>query len=381
LAEGRELGEIDRRQLPGLQALGFWDGKELTEVGRALLSGHSHLPASIGYEKWRLEGNSLHVPYPPDWALLWELEAYLDPVSAGLYSLTPDALRLAAQRGAMAGRETTPPTAAAPTMATSLPAILERGTGAPPPDDLLHRLASQPVIRIYPGPMIEFSDPGELLRLRQSASWRRELDRIVSPRHVLLDPWNAPRLLRRLYDQGLVCESDLESLSAGLPPLETSTQGLSKQSQRRDKGKTLSKGDRAYLLSLLLIAEGLMSPFAPPPGLMGKLVDGLDAALRASAAHKATRALAELAPAPKWVPEEEVPPTPEPELIAALQRAIDKEETVDVLYHVYGRRTPEYRHLSPLLVEQRGPRYYLIAYCHTRRANRTFRLDRLRLAS
>lgn len=123
----------------------------------------------------------------------------------------------------------------------------------------------------------------------------------------------------------------------------------------------------------------LKLPFAYPPGLLTKLSTGLDASLRASAARKAAAALETHTPQPKWVPEEEPPPPPESELIVEMEHAVAREEAVDVLYHVPGRPAPEYRHLTPLLVEQRGMRYYLIAYCHTRRADRTFRLDRLQL--
>jgi len=99
--------------------------------------------------------------------------------------------------------------------------------------------------------------------------------------------------------------------------------------------------------------------------------------LRASAARRAYRAIKHVVPHPYWIPEEEAPPIPEPELIARIERAIEKEQSIDVLYQALGRATPEHRCLSPLVVEQRGLRFYLIAYCHTRRANRTFRLDRL----
>jgi predicted DNA-binding transcriptional regulator YafY len=70
---------------------------------------------------------------------------------------------------------------------------------------------------------------------------------------------------------------------------------------------------------------------------------------------------------------------PKVELLTIIQTAIDREDTVDVLYTASGRHSEEQRHLSPLLIEQRGERYYLVAYCHTRKANRTFRLDRLKL--
>lgn len=70
---------------------------------------------------------------------------------------------------------------------------------------------------------------------------------------------------------------------------------------------------------------------------------------------------------------------PEAALIEVLQEAICLQQAIDVLYHASGRSTPEYRHITPLLLEQRGARHYLLAYCHNRRANRTFRVDRLRL--
>lgn len=51
-------------------------------------------------------------------------------------------------------------------------------------------------------------------------------------------------------------------------------------------------------------------------------------------------------------------------------------QALDILY-----RTPGYpaeqRRITPLLIEQRGEHTYVIAYCQTRRAQRTFRLDRI----
>jgi len=37
----------------------------------------------------------------------------------------------------------------------------------------------------------------------------------------------------------------------------------------------------------------------------------------------------------------------------------------------------EQRRITPLIIEQRGEQTYVIAYCQTRRAQRTFRLDRI----
>jgi hypothetical protein len=54
-------------------------------------------------------------------------------------------------------------------------------------------------------------------------------------------------------------------------------------------------------------------------------------------------------------------------------------QALDILY-----RTPGYpaeqRRITPLFAEERGEHTYIIAYCQTRRAQRTFRLDRIEVA-
>ena len=49
---------------------------------------------------------------------------------------------------------------------------------------------------------------------------------------------------------------------------------------------------------------------------------------------------------------------------------------LDILYRAPGYPA-EQRRITPLLIEQRGEQTYIIAYCQTRRAQRTFRLDRI----
>ncbi len=363
LLADEELSPTYRRELNGLRAIGICEGDELSFLGKRVLGERIGSPSYVSRSSsWQIAKDRLQVPYPPQWDLIWQLETYLDPVEPGVYSLTPGALRRAVQRNALDGL-------AAPTLIT----ILAKGLGKPPPAELMKRLAVTPRLRILTGPVLEFDDPQELIRLREMTSLRQKLQQILSPRHVHLDPWEAPAVLSRLYRLGLLAERDLESRSLN--------SGLSHEKKvgRDDGSEKLSKADCVQLLSILLLAEGIGSLHAPPPGLMVKLTVGLDSASRGAAARKATELLEIISPEPIWIPEEEPPPQPAEELLAFLDRAIAREESIDVIYHTHGRKKSEYRHLTPLLVEQRGPRYYLIAYCHTRRANRTFRLDRLRL--
>lgn len=366
LASQAALGTIHRRELTGLQALGMVEGEHLSELGRSILDGVP-MPARPA-ENWRLEGDQLVVPYPPDWALLWELDSFLEPAAPGLYPLGLKALRKAAQRGALARR-------AEDLRARPLPTVIESGLGMKLPDKFLESLSDQPVVRLLPGPVLEFDDPRELLSLRKSPAWRRELQDVLSPRYVHLEPRRAQKLIKRLVRKGLLGGNDLEAARRFAPFITTKKEGGEAKPWRR--GESLSTADRTYLLALLLLAEGLRMPFAPPPGLFNKLAGDLNEALRAVAARKASEALSDLSPSINWIPEDEHPPLPEEELIEKLEQAIRKEEPVDVLYQASGRAHPEYRRLTPLLVEQRGLRYYLLAYCHSRKTNRTFRLDRL----
>lgn len=371
--KGVSLGVSHRQELVGLQALGICDGERLTRLGIVLLEGIDEerlidqQPAP-----WILENKKLLVPFPPAWAFLWQLENYFDPFAPGVYSMETPALRLAAQRGALEAK-------------LPLLDILERGLGEKPPAWLIERLAAEPTIRIIPGPVLEFTHPEELKGLRESQGLRRELEHLLSSRHVALDPWRARRTLRQLHSQGLLSEQDIGRI---LPAMEVVHCNHTDHIQPRDSTeqlrhsilrKPLTKSDRVYLLSLLLLAEGLQNAVASPPGLLRRLTQNLDHSLRAVAARKATAMLEIIKPLPPWKPEEAPPPLPPEELIAAIQGAIDREESIDVLYKASGKHAPEYRHLTPLIVEPRGERYYLIAYCHTRRANRTFRLDRLKL--
>jgi predicted DNA-binding transcriptional regulator YafY len=127
------------------------------------------------------------------------------------------------------------------------------------------------------------------------------------------------------------------------------------------------------------MAEGVDPPLPAPPGLAARLRAGLDPALRESAARRAARALERIYPRPAWEREEEPPPAPPRALRRALQESIEREADILVRYQAAGRPAPEVRRLSPLLLEERGSRWYLLAYCHLRRANRLFRVDRLEL--
>jgi hypothetical protein len=61
-----------------------------------------------------------------------------------------------------------------------------------------------------------------------------------------------------------------------------------------------------------------------------------------------------------------------------VERYLQLQQALDVLYRAPGYPA-EQRRITPLLIEQSGEQTYVIAYCQTRRAQRTFRLDRMEI--
>jgi hypothetical protein len=347
------------RELPGLWALGIYEADSLTEIGMLLLNGQADPLENEPACPWQLASARLTVPYPPAWGLLWELEKFLDASAPGRYPLTQAAIRLALQRGDSG----------------AFIQVLEIGLGDALPEAWLDKILRQPTIRLLPGQVLEFSEAEELLRLRQNPPLRRDLDEMLSPRHVHLQPWRAPVVMARLERMGML-------VLPIIPPEDEVVSVLDEGETRSLDVVRLSKAERTHLAALLMLAEGLPTVnLAAPDGLWRKLTQAIEDDLLGAAARRASRALAALAPPMDWTPEIEPPLPPEEEVIAFLEAAVQKMEAVDVWYHVPRRPAPELRHITPLLIEQRGLRWYVTAYCHDRRANRLFRIDRLRLVN
>ncbi len=277
------LSAAERRELPAWRYLGLWDGAALTPLGR-IVCGHDPAPPSPEPPApWEIrQDGDLFIPLPADWESLWQVERFLEPRSPGIYPL---------DRRALGSR--LPPEGAA-----RLWELLTRNLSQPPPSTLRARLEARHAIRILPGTVLAFPNARLLRRLRRTASLRKRLRRIISPRHVLVTPEERRRLEPLLARRGIWLQETAAS-SASQPPRKWQTYH--------------------------------------PQAL----------------------------------------PLPGEDLTAALQEAIVRQAAVEFRYRASDRDSPEWRHVTPLLLEERGAHTYLTAYCHDRRANRLFRLDRI----
>jgi hypothetical protein len=253
----------------------------------------------------------------------------------------------------------------------ALRVLLEREAGPLPPswDDLLG--AQRPSLRISSRILIEADTPTTLSDAAKARSVRRHLGPRLAPDLATVAPEQLKPLVAALARQGV---------AASIEALPEQAAGLSE----------LHPGEQAALL----IACAFYRLHAPPDAPLAPGVD-LERRLRASlpptlnaAVDAALGALdcadsARPDPTP-WdastpaQPALEAPGTPAlTPLRQALRRAIERGETVE-LHYFSPDDGPSRRTVRPLELEQRGDYWYLRAFCTLRRAERSFRLDRIR---
>lgn len=353
----QRLSATEHRQISALRLLGIWDGTSdgLSSFGRAALCApKKHRdPACVADSQppcWEIATYSVQIYRYPSMAahlpLLWELETFLQPYAPGAYLLTLPALRQAAQRGSL----------------SELASILERGAGSPLSTDMRAQILGTPQTRLLTGSVLAFDSPTELAELRRRPGLRQWFDNLLSPRHVYLPPHAQHGAITALARAGIPLTSGTSPTAPETPPAHPS----------------LSPGEVADLLALALAVQEMDLGVGAPLELIEKLSAMLPPALLGTARRQAERAVKARQQPTSYSPPAE-PGTVPPARIEVLQRAANREEALTVWYSPAGARRPEQRRITPLLIEQRGLGLYLIAFCHRRRANRTFRLDRLML--
>ena len=186
LQSGQSLRPADQIILPGLHALGICQDQHLSQWGATVFGLHP-APTPVSGATWRIERDRLIIQLPTRWPLLWQLEAFLDPLAPLTYSLDEKSLRRAGQQGDP----------------QELIAILEQGTGGALAQDLRARILGQPSLRQSTLTLLEFSSPAELRQLRRSPALRPYFERVLSPRHVAIDPSKAASLLKMLERRGV----------------------------------------------------------------------------------------------------------------------------------------------------------------------------------
>lgn len=285
LTKGKPLIPRDQRNLSGLQALGICDSEKLTAWGQLLINKKGKTPSPLPKKDWYIKEDQLIIPFPVDWTLLWQLEAILQPLAPGIYSLKRQDLRRALQ---LASPE-------------KLIALLELGMQSPLPTEIKARILGQPNLTIFSGTIYEFSDPAELRQLRNSPILRKYFNHLLSPRAVHILSKDEERVQQLLKRRGIATNPVWDEPPERVP--KTRIRGRQSQKYFRNKPKVKFE--------------------------------------------------------------------------ALLRWAIQTQMGIRVIYRVPNCQ-PEPRHITPLHFEERNGHRYLIAFCHQRRAQRMFRMDRMK---
>jgi hypothetical protein len=185
---------------------------------------------------------------------------------------------------------------------------------------------------------------------------------------VAVDPSAIDRLLRALRRRGY---TPLVEPGAGKVPTGAGT---------------VDAGAAAHLWLALRVIMGLADvmrlPSIPLAALLDELAQTLDAgqlaALSAQAEKTGRRlrdALDGYTPFPAPLDGVDRAATQ-----ATIERAVEKDTPVEIVYHTAGRGERTTRVVEPLRLEERGGATYLVAYCRLRQAERVFRVDRIESA-
>jgi len=309
--------------------------------------------------------------------------------------------------------------------ASSFIRALHRGWSPPALLDALNRLVERPLtpqeitllhvwadlaerVIIRPATLLETSDPAIITRLASTRRGRALIRQTLSPRVIVVDPARLNQLVNRLTEQ------------EGVPP---------KDEVRRMKDETLYPSSFLWLTCRVYQELGrfLRLPVRLPQALLDQVAGLADSANLSAAESAAGQVLAELqqviegrAIFPAW-PEAGLPLE---ETVPLIQTALASAQNLDLLYYTAGtdrltRRVVEPYRLewrggeeqkiedsgwrmedSGLKIEDRNRKFeipqghdvvnpkskiqnrksgtpYLVGFCHTAQAERTFRVDRI----
>jgi hypothetical protein len=307
LKHDKFLTQKDLGALRGLEALGLYSNGRLTTWGRLFIKGDGDMPTPKPAEPCHIANDHFIAPLASHTDLLWEIENYLRPSSPGAYPLlwrtqSRRAANFPLAKKSLRGIQSDP---------QELIALMERGLRAPLPGEIKARLLDQPSLRLIEGVVLELSHPSELQALRRNPNLRRHIERVLSPRHILVSAYNAPALLKILTRRGVHIEMNEE------------------KPEVPKKRTHFSRSPSRSLDTLPKYCE-----FGEGRGGTSKL--------------------------------------------ELLDKYRQLQQAIDILYRTPGYPA-EHRRITPLLIEQRGEFIYVSAFCQTRRAQLTFRLDRMEI--
>ena len=223
--------------------------------------------------------------------------------------------------------------------------------------------AERAVVRIRPALVLDQAPAAVLDALRADPRTRACVSQRLSPTSALVDPTELDRAIRLLRLRGLAVDLASAQAAATTPSVGA-----------------LSAGDAAWLAVALTVYSALarrLPDLAPPPAAaLDTLRPVLTPAAWAAVQTAAAQAIAAVAAAIDD-PRPRAPEAGRGELADRLAQAAEAGEMLTLRYWSPWTQESTERIVKPLYLTWRGDHAYLVAFCHLRQAERSFRLDRI----
>lgn len=213
--------------------------------------------------------------------------------------------------------------------------------------------------------LLEAADRDLMSRLIADRTIRPYLKRLLSPRFAIIEGSTLKRLQVLLQRRQLYLQVDPSLLAL------SGSHSEAQMKLTRGQLQQLCVALNFYRWQLTALNENSSGT----QRLIGLLEKNLTLAEREEAADLVSQLVSEIeasgqTPVPPKVAEEQ--------LRRYLEQAIADEQAIWIEYYVPGRNVTK-RQIEPLQIYEENEQVYVIAYCHLRKGERKFRLDRLRL--
>jgi hypothetical protein len=223
--------------------------------------------------------------------------------------------------------------------------------------------------------LLQARDPTLLRDLTAQRRVRETLGQTLNARTVEVRADRLDALLRRLAWRGIIPRLDLPRPlhpQHGPSPSSERTPLPGRERELEDEHAAIVVALRVYAH----LADELGLATRPAYALSRRWSEGLPLRLHDGIERTVERTLEALHRAAPLEMEDRLPEPTGP-LLKALETAIQERATVEIEYYTAGRAHRTTRRVDPLRLEWRGDVAYLIAYCHLRRDERVFRVDRI----
>lgn len=217
--------------------------------------------------------------------------------------------------------------------------------------------------------LLESGAPNFLAHLAGQRGIRRHFRRSFGRHAVQLDTNSLESLLRKLRRRGIVPE-----MEGKLDPAD-----------RPRPGHLWGPEDAGHLLLAARLYNRLPACIRPthtiPQPTLDRLAGGLSPRILETVGQMVKAALGRLydlvdgryAPPPAVRP----PADEEERILETVHHALEAGQILEIAYYTAGRGVLTRRTVDPLRMEERHGVLYLVGYCHLRRAERVFRVDRI----